>query len=1355
MTAAERVDVLSGDAGARVRRAKTRELAGPLVQNLFRLVKLAQLHAIDNQAVRRQLELTAEGLRDYALRSGEGATLFFARGVVFFGGEPLKASRSVYESALELSRVLERCGGAELSFAPDVSLGDLRTFVMAVAATLRDANARYSEFDVPRVRVRAVSDAAALRGLDVESLDPEQRIVRTYSSAIVVLRRFFESLDEGQLVLPKRIKRIAQSLVDLSAGRTPAFLGVTAVRNANHDEAGKAVNTAILAVAMARQLTDQKVTLTRIAMAAMLGDVGGARARLAMRGEDDADAPAMMVRLGDEAERRLPAGSAAVLTALGRVNEPSIVRTVVGFEAAWIRRTALLGALYRGKRPPVLHARIVALARAYNELLTPDPGEPARAPADALLQLDAEVSASGQSADRTVLRLLMSATGLLPPGSLVQLSSGEVAVVVDVDAGPRPLRLRPVIDEHGGIVELPQEFALGDDDRTIAKIVGSDPSFLARRALSSVTPSRPSPSVAPVTTPTGPSTSRVREFSPPSASVRTAPAPTSVPPPSTPTSPSGAMASAPPSTPSIAAPSVRSGAQPIASRVPLPPERDPLRDSSRGLGPAARASGGPFDAIDEPASSGRLPRADDATVVMSSPFEEEERALAIRAASRIADVGSDDGSNAGHDDDRDDDERTRARLPAASAPAPSSARPSPSRPLPSRPSLPPATRPGAQRATAPPPPRSRTIAPTPSATQSVAPPASVRSAASSITPRAPSVSPPTNSAPRRPQPDVQGTLARSPLPHLMVHVLSRGLTGTLIVRADGDEHVIVFDEGAPQKLRTTLRSPRIGALLAEKGIVEASRVEAAAAKAKARGLPIGKQLVMEGALGAREIMGALRWQMMARASAMLELPRSAGYEFHTGWDELPSVEALRCEPLAFTLALLRNWRDEAAVEAMDATLARLGDRPIKLHAASRLARFDLGEEEELALEWATSAGLSYPRLLEDGVAAVEVVRPLVYALAVLRHIDFGENSWPIGVPQDAPSDEPHFADEDAGRMSFAPPAPPSFAGAPSSRRVESAPPASDPIPSSRRPIDDAASLGEVRISSRAPAMPSGADEYGASFDLATPPPAKAKPKPPSPPPSRAAIDAELATEIDERLAAIGSPTHTHYDALGLSTSATTEAVREAFLRAAKRFHPDKLPTSLSRRAGEVATLFAAVSEAHRVLSDASLRGEYDRELAGRESKRAESDEVERVLEAAALYQKAEIAMKRSDRDGAEQMLRRAVELDPSTGSQLALLGWVVSLSGAGKLSEALEFLDRAVKASDGNDRAHYYRGTVFKRLGRTQDAIRDFRRAVELNPKNIDAVRELRLHEMRAQRRAQPESTEDAGLFGSWFRKKK
>ena len=74
---------------------------------------------------------------------------------------------------------------------------------------------------------------------------------------------------------------------------------------------------------------------------------------------------------------------------------------------------------------------------------------------------------------------------------------------------------------------------------------------------------------------------------------------------------------------------------------------------------------------------------------------------------------------------------------------------------------------------------------------------------------------------------------------------------------------------------------------------------------------------------------------------------------------------------------------------------------------------------------------------------------------------------------------------------------------------------------------------------------------------------------------------------------------------------------------------------------------------------------------------------------------------------------------------------------------------------------------LHKRAGNPHAAVKDFRKAAELNPRNIDAVREVRLHEMRSQKGSLPPPASGkrkggsnpppppakTGIFGKLFKK--
>jgi hypothetical protein len=458
-----RLDIVTNDAGELVRREHARELGASVVIAIYRLAKLCQVHDLQNQAFTRQLEQTHQMIGEYCLRSGMNVSVLFANKAIFVAGQLLKGSRATYEAAAELGDIFERLGGSDLFIERSLTREELYAFAEQISVGYRSAPGSFRS-PTPKIRLRVVNDAARLRGMELEDLTEEQRIVRAYASAVVIMRRFYEDLNSSKYILPRRIKRIAQSLVDLSAGSTPAYLGVTEVRNANYDEAGRAVNTAILAVSIARECTQERGILAQIAMAAMMHDVSRPRAMaLASAGGPAMPGMAGPASLSEDQEDRLAAGAAAVLTALGRVNEPSITRTVLTFEALWLRRQTWLGPVYWGVRTPTLHAKMISIARRYNDLLTPEPGLLPPPPDYAIAALSEELK---DAQDRAVLRMLVAALGLLPVGTVVQLNTGEVAEILRGPSRPgeKP-RIKLVADPHGQPYNPPPELELAEDPR--------------------------------------------------------------------------------------------------------------------------------------------------------------------------------------------------------------------------------------------------------------------------------------------------------------------------------------------------------------------------------------------------------------------------------------------------------------------------------------------------------------------------------------------------------------------------------------------------------------------------------------------------------------------------------------------------------------------------------------------------------------------------------------------------------------------------------------------------------------------------------------------------------------------------
>jgi curved DNA-binding protein CbpA len=227
----------------------------------------------------------------------------------------------------------------------------------------------------------------------------------------------------------------------------------------------------------------------------------------------------------------------------------------------------------------------------------------------------------------------------------------------------------------------------------------------------------------------------------------------------------------------------------------------------------------------------------------------------------------------------------------------------------------------------------------------------------------------------------------------------------------------------------------------------------------------------------------------------------------------------------------------------------------------------------------------------------------------------------------------------------------------------------------------------------------------------------------------------------------------HYEVLGVDEKTDSTTIQATFLNLAKKWHPDRLPANARSLRADATKLFSRFSEAHQVLSSATQRAEYDRRRSETQGEPGGEEDVQRVLKAASAFQKAEAVAKRGDWAQVEHLAKLAQELDPSQPDYSALHAWAIAKSGQrvanNNYDDLLAILSVAVKALKNNAKVRLYRAQVLKAAGQTAEALKDYRAVVELEPNNVEAARELRLHKMRA---AEQTNNPD-GLLKRFFKK--
>src|SRR5262249_46685366 len=173
----------------------------------------------------------------------------------------------------------------------------------------------------------------------------------------------------------------------------------------------------------------------------------------------------------------------------------------------------------------------------------------------------------------------------------------------------------------------------------------------------------------------------------------------------------------------------------------------------------------------------------------------------------------------------------------------------------------------------------------------------------------------------------------------------------------------------------------------------------------------------------------------------------------------------------------------------------------------------------------------------------------------------------------------------------------------------------------------------------------------------------------------------LRAEIDEKFEQLGRIDH--YALLGQTRAALPAALKAAYHRAAKTYHPDALARAgLDEASWRRATrVFAEISTAWALLSHPERRRAYDASLGGHREAlggHREALDADRIANAETNYRKGEILLRQGNFRGAVDYLRAAVELWPEEAEYQSALGWALFKKTPSEAKAAREHLERAV-----------------------------------------------------------------------------
>jgi tetratricopeptide (TPR) repeat protein len=654
-----------------------------------------------------------------------------------------------------------------------------------------------------------------------------------------------------------------------------------------------------------------------------------------------------------------------------------------------------------------------------------------------------------------------------------------------------------------------------------------------------------------------------------------------------------------------------------------------------------------------------------------------------------------------------------------------------------------------------------------------------------------------------------------------------------VMAPDGERATILVLEGFPSKVRTSEPTSYLSNVLLETGIVTSEQLEASMQYFRpGQGQLHGEVLVSLGILDMPRLLEGLRRQVVHKLEYLFNWPADSQYAYYDAFDALAGYGAddlITVDPLPLVWGAIKqapSW------EHAHAALSRVGGAPLRVAANAQVERLGLTPDERQFVELLRPRPRRIYEMTAAGTIGPSVKQLLIYCMLIAKQLEIiaeepsiapppmaPRRSAPVpaGVPAAGPPGGPP-SNATVARVQLQPrqiprpgavavdepapasvvrrdsrasspvltPAPPAVGSAPlddiasaiaeATRGLDSgAPP--PPLPGTVLPgLQTTPSVAPPSAQMQVPARPSG----GMSAAVPGPPPSRpsgSMPVDEGPPSSQrnpANLASELAAQRHRILQRAEEITRLDYfQMLGIPREASTDDVQKAYFLLAKVWHPDRLPPAIRDVREQCSKVFAHLSEAHQTLTDQERRSHYMTLIKDGGATPDDQAQIAGILEAATNFQKAEVCLRRNDLVQAEQLARAAHDADPQQADYLALVAWLESMKpenvGTDATERRIAMLFQALKLNAKCERAYFYRGMLFKRLGNEKAAYKDFKDAVELNPRNIDATREMRLYAMRKKNvssppgpatpstrpggRQPPPEPSGGGLFGKLFKK--
>jgi HD-GYP domain-containing protein (c-di-GMP phosphodiesterase class II) len=423
-------------------RERLRHLGLELVTHLFSASKTIRLYDMNNRAAQRALGDLNDAIR--ALLDAEGrASLRVSGDLLLINDQRIGVDAQHYGPFEYMVEEFKKRYVETVGFEAGVSAAELGIFLKTFYAVDAVENA----YEI----LRAEMEAASISGITTTVLTETEQTLkeishdtrniredsnRVYFRTVALMGDILRTIEEKHILQVRKAKRLTQQMVDIIQMDESMLLGLTSIKNFDTYTFIHSVNVCILSMLIGDRLRLDKADIARLGVSALFHDIGKTYIPSTILNSS-----------GPLNEREWELMKYHTFFGVKELSRMNSLREAIDPMYVALQHHIHVSNNGYPQRPGGwklrLFTRIVTVADYFDAMTAYRTYQREPITPDKALRFILEKS--GDIFDPFISKVFIQAMGLYPIGTIVELDTGEIAVVVRQNSDPRFLH-RPVVE---------------------------------------------------------------------------------------------------------------------------------------------------------------------------------------------------------------------------------------------------------------------------------------------------------------------------------------------------------------------------------------------------------------------------------------------------------------------------------------------------------------------------------------------------------------------------------------------------------------------------------------------------------------------------------------------------------------------------------------------------------------------------------------------------------------------------------------------------------------------------------------------------------------------------------------------